>query len=65
MSDAAGGPAVTDNQAESRFEHARDGLLAVLTYRARPGRLVLLHTETPHALEGQGRYGRSPCRRAT
>jgi amino acid adenylation domain-containing protein len=51
MTDA---PAVTDNQDASRFEHVQDGLQAVLTYRTRPGKLVLLHTETPPQLEGRG-----------
>ena len=44
MTDA---PAVIDNQAASRFEYTENGRLAQLTYRVRPGRLVLLHTETP------------------
>ncbi|MEP7024335.1 MAG: GNAT family N-acetyltransferase [Actinomycetota bacterium] len=47
-------PAVTDNQAASRFEYAADGQLAELTYRLRAGRLVLLHTETPAAFQGHG-----------
>ena len=51
MTDA---PAVTDNQDASRFEHGQDGLQAFLAYRTRPGKLVLLHTETPPQLEGRG-----------
>jgi predicted GNAT family acetyltransferase len=51
MSDA---PAVTDNQAASRFEYSAHGRLAELTYRLRAGRLVLLHTGTPAELEGHG-----------
>lgn len=51
MSDA---PAVTDNQAASRFEYTADGRLAELTYRLRGGRLILLHTGTPAELEGRG-----------
>ena len=51
MSDA---PAVTDNQALSRFEYAAGGHLAELTYRLRAGRLVLLHTETPAEFQGRG-----------
>jgi uncharacterized protein len=45
---------VTDNQAAARFEAAAGGQLAVLTYRLRDGRLVLIHTETPAALDGRG-----------
>jgi uncharacterized protein len=45
---------VTDNQAAARFEAAVGGQLAVLTYRLRDGRLVLIHTETPAALDGRG-----------
>jgi predicted GNAT family acetyltransferase len=51
MTDA---PAVIDNQAASRFEHTENGRLALLTYRVRPGRLVLLHTETPPQFQGRG-----------
>ena len=51
MTDA---PAVTDNQAASRFEHTENGLLAQLTYRVPPGKLVLLHTETPPQFQGRG-----------
>jgi predicted GNAT family acetyltransferase len=45
---------VTDNQAESRFELNKDGQRAELLYRQRGNRLVLIHTETPEELEGQG-----------
>jgi uncharacterized protein len=51
MTDA---PAVIDNQAAGRFEHTESGLLAQLTYRVRPGRLVLVHTETPPQFQGRG-----------
>ena len=51
MTDA---PAVIDNQAANRFEHTEDGRLAQLTYRVRPGKLVLLHTETPPQFQGRG-----------
>jgi uncharacterized protein len=49
-------PQVTDNPAESRFELRADGQLAYLEYRLNGKRLVLIHTETPVALEGRG-YG--------
>jgi predicted GNAT family acetyltransferase len=45
---------VTDNLAAARFEAAVGGQLAVLTYRLRDGRLVLIHTEAPAALDGRG-----------
>jgi hypothetical protein len=45
---------VTDNQAESRFEVHADGHLAELQYRRNGNRLVLIHTEVPESLEGQG-----------
>jgi predicted GNAT family acetyltransferase len=51
MSDA---PVITDNPGNSRFEYAQDGHLAVLTYHRSGKRLVLLHTGTPHELEGHG-----------
>jgi predicted GNAT family acetyltransferase len=48
---------VTDRPAEHRFELEADGRTAFLTYRREPGRLVLLHTEVPEDLEGQGLGG--------
>ena len=47
-------PRATDNQAAARFEYAADSHLALLTYRLRGNRLVLIHTETPAELEGRG-----------
>lgn len=55
MSDA---PQVTDDQAESRFELRSGGHLAELMYRRNGNRLVLIHTEVPVELEGQGIGGR-------
>jgi predicted GNAT family acetyltransferase len=49
---------IVDNPQESRFELAADGQLAVLTYRRRADRLVLVHTGVPRALEGHGAGGR-------
>ncbi len=46
--------AVTDNQAESRFEVRMEGRLAELVYHRRGDRLVLIHTEVPVELEGHG-----------
>lgn len=31
-----------------------DGLTAVTEYRRKPGRIIFIHTEVPHALEGKG-----------
>jgi uncharacterized protein len=47
-------PQVTDNPAASRFEIKVDGQLAQLVYRLRGDRLVIIHTEVPRALSGQG-----------
>ncbi len=45
---------VIDNQAEQRFELAADGWLAMLVYRLRGQRIVLVHTEVPEELGGRG-----------
>jgi len=45
---------VTRNEAERRFELAREGHTAVLTYRERDGQVTLIHTEVPPALRGRG-----------
>jgi hypothetical protein len=50
--------AVVDNAPESRFEIVIDGHLARLDYHRSGKRLVLIHTEVPHALEGHGVGGR-------
>ena len=50
--------AVTDNQAESRFEIRSGGHLAELLYRRHGDRLALIHTEVPEELEGRGLGGR-------
>jgi predicted GNAT family acetyltransferase len=55
MSDA---PAVTNNEAASRFEVQEEGRLAELTYRRNGKRLVLIHTEVPVELERRGIGGR-------
>lgn len=48
------GDKVVDNRAESRFELDGEGALAELIYRRRADRLVLVHTEVPAAMSGQG-----------
>ena len=45
---------VTHNEEDHRFEATVDGLRSLITYRRFPDRLVLLHTEVPSPLEGQG-----------
>jgi predicted GNAT family acetyltransferase len=50
--------AVTDNEAESRFEITIDGHRAELEYRRDGDRLVLVHTEVPDELGGRGIAGR-------
>ena len=47
-------PEVIDNAAASRFEMTVAGTLAELVYRRRADRIVLVHTEVPDALSGQG-----------
>jgi len=48
------GERVIDNRSESRFELATAGAVAVLVYRRRADRLILVHTEVPEALGGRG-----------
>ncbi|HEX4493486.1 MAG TPA: GNAT family N-acetyltransferase [Acidimicrobiia bacterium] len=48
---------VRDNPPESRFEIEVDGHRGVLEYHRSGKRLVLIHTEVPHALEGRGIAG--------
>jgi predicted GNAT family acetyltransferase len=48
---------VTDNVANHRFEMIVDGETAFLDYAFEDGRLALIHTEVPQALEGHGVAG--------
>jgi hypothetical protein len=50
----ASGVQVQRNEAEEQFEAALDGGKAVLTYAEQNGKLYLLHTEVPEAMEGHG-----------
>ena len=50
-------PEVTDNPAESRLEIRVGDELAVLTYRRRADRLILVHTGVPNDLGGHGLAG--------
>jgi len=45
---------VTHDEQAHRFELHVDGLLALLTYRRFPDKIILDHTEVPHPLEGKG-----------
>jgi uncharacterized protein len=45
---------IVDNAARSRYEVTRDGHTAELDYTIEGDRIVLLHTEVPKALGGQG-----------
>lgn len=45
---------VVDNPAQNRFELAVEGETALIAYRIEDGRIVLIHTEVPQALSGQG-----------
>jgi uncharacterized protein len=45
---------IVDNAAKSRYELTRDGHTAELDYTIEGDRIVLLHTEVPKALGGQG-----------
>lgn len=51
-------PAVTDNQAGSRFEAWAGDQAAVLEYRRNGKRFVITHTEVPPQFRGQGIAGR-------
>jgi predicted GNAT family acetyltransferase len=49
---------VKNNEAAGRFELAADGQTGVLTYRLKPRSIVLVHTEVPEKLQGQGIAGK-------
>lgn len=51
-------PAVRDDRTQGRFLLEQDGATAQLVYDSEPGRLVLVHTEVPDALNGRGIGGR-------
>ncbi|HEX9467797.1 MAG TPA: GNAT family N-acetyltransferase [Acidimicrobiia bacterium] len=48
---------IVDNTEARRFEGTIDGHRAELTYRRHGNRLVLIHTEVPEELEGNGLGG--------
>ena len=45
---------VENNEAAQQFETSVDGHRGVLTYSESDGKLYLLHTEVPEAMEGHG-----------
>ncbi len=46
---------VVDNPAKDRYEaYVGDELAGFVTYRTRPGAVVLVHTEVDDAFEGRG-----------
>jgi hypothetical protein len=45
---------VRNNTALSRYELDVDGATAFANYRLAPGKVIITHTETPHALRGRG-----------
>lgn len=47
-------PIISDNTALNRYEIAVGDQVAFLTYRRRPGSVLLAHTEVPVSLRGQG-----------
>ena len=49
---------VQDNTTARRFVIEDDGAQAELLDRKRPDRLILIHTDVPHALAGRGLGGR-------
>jgi predicted GNAT family acetyltransferase len=49
-----GNSEVTNNNTAHRYELTRDGELSLLAYELRGERIILIHTEVPIALEGQG-----------
>lgn len=45
---------VIDNREQSRFELMLEAGTAIIAYRIEGERIVLIHTEVPQALSGQG-----------
>lgn len=45
---------VRDNRDAHRFEVVKDGWTAFLRYERAPAAFVIIHTEVPEALQGQG-----------
>ena len=58
MSDTTDGventPAVVDNDAARRFELSVDNSTTFIDYRLSGQRIILIHTEVPSELQGQG-----------
>jgi uncharacterized protein len=58
MADESASVNVTRNEQKEQWEAHAAGDMGVLTYSEQDGKLFLLHTEVPEALEGQGIAGR-------
>jgi predicted GNAT family acetyltransferase len=58
MADDAARVEVTRNEDKAQWEARAGGETGVLTYSEQDGKLFLLHTEVPGAMEGQGIGGR-------
>jgi uncharacterized protein len=50
-------PTVVDDRERHRFVLVEDGVEAELVYRARPDRLILVHTGVPDEVGGRGLAG--------
>jgi predicted GNAT family acetyltransferase len=61
MTPAPEPPTIIDNAEQSQFETAVDGHVALLAYHRNGKRLVLVHTEVPDELSGQGIGGMLVC----
>jgi hypothetical protein len=58
MADEAARVEITRNEQKEQWEVHAGGQTGVLTYSEQDGKLYLLHTQVPEALEGQGIGGR-------
>ena len=58
MAEDAARVEVTRNEEKEQWEAHAGGETGVLTYSEMDGKLYLLHTEVPEAMEGQGIAGR-------
>jgi uncharacterized protein len=45
---------IRDNKQHSRYELEKDGQIAFVTYKRKPGLITFVHTEVPKELSGHG-----------
>jgi predicted GNAT family acetyltransferase len=57
MGEETATPSIVDDPDHHRFVTVQDGMEAELVYRARPDRLILVHTGVPDELGGRGLAG--------